>query len=253
MYLYEVLTVVLRPADGERGSSEIDPLAVAAFVVAVFAAVISGIAMWRTHFSRGKLIWAPGIASLSVSRFRNDGGPSGSGWIVPDLAIPVTIANTGARAVVIRGLRVRVDYPGLPIPDAHEIWELNWELDTETELGSGPRRPSLEARRGPGTPFIVLPKSSIDKRFLFWSRWEKPVVQRLTFTLEVWTSRKPKWRKVEVWEGELRDFDWVGVAKRGYRVGLVPAGQSAARFHKVTTPADLHDYTGPKEPIPEVS
>lgn len=254
MNVDEALRVALSATEDQPAASDNGgPLAIAALTVALVAAVISGTALWRTHYSRGRLIWAPGTASLAIASFRKEGAPEEPVWFIPDLALPVTIANTGAQAVIVRGLRLRVQYPDLPIPDAHEIWELNRELDTETELRPGPGRTALVASRGTGTPFIVLPKTSIDKRFLFWNRWEKPVVQRMVFTLEVWTSRKPKWREVETWTAALLGEDWVGLPRDGFRVGLVSAGQSATRFRKVSVPEDLHKYTGPIEPLPTES
>jgi len=252
MQLEQALPELARVASEQSTDvSDGSALAFAALVVAVCAAVISGVAMWRSHFARGKLIWAPGRASFSITGFRKEGATADDpGWFVPDLAIPMTIANSGAQAVIVRGLRLKVEYPELPIPGAHEIWELNCELDTTTELQSGTWRTALDAAQGNGTPFIVLPKSSIDRRFLFACRWERPVVQRMVFTLEVWTSRKPKWRTVETWKFGITGAGWVNYAIDGGRMGVVAAGQIAALFRRQTNPENLHDYTGPTKPLP---
>ena len=221
-------------------------LPVLALVVSALAAIIALIALWRTHFARGKLLWAAGSASISVTGWYNDGRR----WFTPDFAIPMSIANTGAMPVTVRGLRLKVSYPDLPIPGAHEIWDLNHELDLETELVKGKGRTALKAIKGTGTPFVVLQKSVIDKRFLFWCRWEKPVVQSLVLELEALTSRSKKWRRVESWQFKMLPDNWVYLVDAGGRFGVGADGQTVAKFHKAVSPPDLHKYTGPTDPLP---
>lgn len=218
-------------------------------VVSVVAAVIAGWALWRTHFSKGRLIWAPGEANLSITGFDGDE----HSWYVPDIAITLSVANSGAQPVVVRGLRIKVRYPGLPIPDAHEFWSLNFELDLDTDLEHGEGRTAIAAKKGKGTPFIVLSKANIDKRFLFWCRWEKPVVQELEFQLEAWTTRQKGWTPVESWSFRISPKSWVYLAEEGGRVSLPAKGQLPAEFYREQVPDDLHKYTGTSEALPSDS
>ncbi|MCE4026886.1 hypothetical protein LXM50_12980 [Microbacterium sp. Au-Mic1] len=237
----------LAAAGEEAAQNATNWLPLTALLVSVIAAIFSGVALWRTHFSKGEVVFAPGKAGISVTHWANEG----RSWYTPDIVITSSIANTGARPIIVQGLRVRVDYPELPIPNAHEIWDFNVELDTTTELRSGPGRSALKAKSGTGTPWVVLSKANIDKRFVCWSRWEKPVVQSMIFTLEAKTTRSQRWIVVESWKFKMTPQEWVGMTSKGTIVWVSPEGQKAARYVRATNPRDLHKYTGPSEPLPD--
>ncbi|MCR6491540.1 hypothetical protein [Cellulomonas sp. P24] len=236
-------------AAGSDGSRAGTWIALVALLISLIAAIFSGVALWRTHFTRGSVIFTPRFAQFSVTQWTNDG----CGWFTPDIAISASIANTGVRPIVVQGLRVRVGYRGLPIPDAHEIWDFNMELDTTTELRSGPGRSVLKARSGTGPPFIVLSKAVVDKRFVCWSRWEKPVIQDLRFTLEAKTTRSRSWVAIESWSFNVTPQDWVYMTGKGTIISLPPESLESVRFNRETHPKDLHKYTGPTESLPELS
>lgn len=209
-------------------------------LVAVIAAIVAGIALWSTHFAKGHLIWAVSTASLAIAKWDSDEDER----YTPDIAIPMSIANTGTQPVTVNGLRVRVRYVGLPIPNAYEIWTLNCELDLETELTMGMGRTSLVAlKRFLGTPFIILPKTNVDKRFVFWCRWEKPVEQKMVFDLEAQTSKGGEWKLIDSWRFELTANSWTDFVDQGSRLGLMTADQHV--FDHAPNPEDLHKYTGP--------
>lgn len=224
-------------------------LAFAALVVSLLAASFSGLTLWRTHFFRGTAIFAPGAATLSVTQWVN----SGHTWYTPDIVIPTYIANTGTNPITVQGLRVRVEYPGLPIPDAHEYWEFNLELDTSSHLTQGPGRNALEAEKGMGPPWIVLPKTNVEKRFVCWTRWEKPVVQPLKFVLEARTSLSPKWKPVEAWSATITPSWWMDFTETGSNMLMHAESQEEVRRANGISPRDLHKYTGPADSLPEKS
>lgn len=218
-------------------------------VIAMIAAIVAGIALWRTHFAKGHLIWAVSTASLTVTKWSTDKDDR----YTPDIAIPISIANTGAQPMTVNSLRVRVRYIGLPIPNAYEIWDLNYELDLVTELENGFGRTSLAARkRFLGTPFIVLPKTNVDKRFVFWCSWKKPVTQKMAFDLEAQTSKNGSWELIDTWNYEITVKEWSEFVDEGMRLGLISEAQGALTFRGEVNPKDLHRYTGPTEKSPNL-
>jgi hypothetical protein len=217
-----------------------------ALPVSVVAALIAGVALWRTQFSRGRLIFALGMGSVSVTEWKSKNGR----WITPDLAVAISIANTGAQAAVIQELRLKARFPELPIPNAHEIWSFNSELDLETELAQGQGRTTIAAMRGNGPPFIVLPKANVDKRFVFWTRWEKPVMQTIIFDLEVRTSLQPKWKVIGGWEFSFTPDGWVYLAREGGRFAVSAVTDKPGSPIEERVPADLHKYTGTEATLP---
>lgn len=238
---------LLQASEQDSSTTETSLLSLVPLIVSLLAAGVSALALWRTHFSRGEVVYATGDAVLSVTQWTNEGRT----WYTPDLIITTAIANTGVRPVVIQGLRVKVEYPDLPIPSAYETWTFNMELDPTAEIPQGPGRSAIKLERGSGIPWVVLAKASIEKRFVCWTRWETPVIQRVKLTLESKTTRSKNWVQVESWDYEFKPRWWVEMTANGSGILLVPTGQAEARYKNETHPKDLHKYTRPTEPLPK--
>jgi len=148
-------------------------------------------------------------------------------------------------------MRLRADYPALPIPGAHEYWELNREVDPQQsdEHLSNILAWKRKATIGKGAPFILLPKESKAKRLVFEVRWEEPVIQKeILFALEVYSERSRNWKTYETWPYPLPDEVWVLLANESRTMAVQPASKPKVDF-PATKPADLHKYTGTKDDL----
>lgn len=93
--------------------------------VSGLALFVSGLSLWRTNFSPMRLLVASGVLDLRITPFRS----SKSRWFVIDAIADFTFTNAGARPGVVQGIRLKAEYPELPIPHAHEYFELDAEVD----------------------------------------------------------------------------------------------------------------------------
>src|ERR1039457_316673 len=92
--------------------------------VSVLALVASGVTLWRTHLAPMRVLVACGPLTLRITPFR----ARDERWFVADVKIDLTFTNSGARPGVVRNIRMRADYPGLPISHAREFFELSFEV-----------------------------------------------------------------------------------------------------------------------------
>jgi hypothetical protein len=202
------------------------------------ALLVASVSLWRSQLAPMRLLFAPGPITLRIAQFGSDTKT----WFVADAAVDITFTNVGAKPGTVRDLRLRIDYPGLSIPSAHEYFELTAEVDP-SEFSKSPNRPAWlrSARVSAGAPFILLPKESQAKRLIFMIRWDKPIDQTfIHFWLEAFTDRSKEWVTHCSWRLRLRSDIWQHLT-RGGAVSQYPDGYP--RRHKVCHPANLHEYT----------
>lgn len=217
--------------------------------VSGLALFISGASLWRTHFSPMRLLIASGPLDLRITPFRS----GKSRWFVADGIADFTFTNAGARPGVIRSMRLRVEYPTLPIPRAREYFELDSEVDSrEFDKHANNRLEWKEtASIGEGAPFILLPKESQAKRLVFWGRWENPVIQPLiVFTLEVYSEHSKKWKAYDTWKHVLHEPVWVRLANERGCMSAFPDNRPS--LDSEVNPPDLHKYTGTKDDLTKI-
>lgn len=108
-----------------------------------------------------------------------------------------------------------------------------------------------EARLGGWMPFVVLPKETVTKHFVFEKRWDDPVIQRrISFELQIHTDRTKKWEKVAKWEMSLTPSAWGELTNNATSICCVEESECGITTEKMHPP-DLHKYTGTKLPIPD--
>jgi hypothetical protein len=192
------------------------------------------------------LIIASGPLSIRITPFRN----SESRWFVVDAIADFTFTNAGARPGLIYDLRLKAEYPKLPIPNAHEYFALDYEVDPRKfeEHAQNRLEWTQKAAIGDGAETILLPRQSQSKRLVFSRRWESPVIQQLiVLTLEVYSDDLRKWKAYDSWKPSLTEKTWVWMAN--HRGCLVTDTDSRPSFADEANPNDLHEYTGPEKEL----
>jgi hypothetical protein len=97
-------------------------------------------------------------------------------------------------------------------------------------------------------PFAVVPKTTVTKHFVFETRWEDPVIQaHVDCALEMRSDSGP-WLEVTAWHLTLFAAVWSELVDNGASMSFHP--NESERVQDACVPADLHRYTGTKDPIP---
>lgn len=235
-------------------------------LVATAAFILSFVALWKTHFSRFRPISVVGDLGLRVYPVK--GGEcncascqqaeanvaakdADAGWHIPSADFIVSVTNDGARPGRILGLRLAVSYPKLPVTNNRELFNCNFEVNSSAFVSIGADRWEWaeQAVIGDFVPYVVLPKNTVTKHFVFESRWDTPVVQDVAkFVLEMRTDASKKWMPVGEWILPLDRSAW-GFMVDGARLCSQPI--DAISSETSVYPPDLHKYTGSKEPLPQ--
>src|SRR5437762_14107614 len=102
-------------------------MAIASFLIAIGALGISLTALWKTHFARFSILGVVGDLRHRIYPFKSDN----SKWHVSSFDVPLAITNEGAKPGIVTGLRLRLEFPELPIPGNHELLPAKFELRAE--------------------------------------------------------------------------------------------------------------------------
>lgn len=216
--------------------------------ISIAAFIISAIALWQTHFSKFKAVYAVGGLQVHIYPIRGDKNR----WYLASLDTPISIANEGARTGKVLGLRIRASFPDLPISNNFEILNPYCEVDYKVFDSLIQERFVWldKAVLGQWSPFVVLPKQTVTKHFVFETRWDEPVIQEnILFELEMHTDSKKKWQKIGRWTFRLTPSVWSELAEVG--ASFICHENVIGMIQKESiNPPDLHKYTGTKDPIP---
>jgi hypothetical protein len=197
------------------------------------------------------ILVACGPLTLRITPFRS----AKERWFVADAKVDLTFTNSGARPGVVDAVRLRADYPTVPMPKAHEFFSLNAEVDPKEYDRHADSRLSWanEAKIGEGAPFILLPRESQTKRLIFNVRWDEPVVsESIIFILQVYSQQSRRWKDHESWQADIGESLWVYLANEKGSMTFSPKSRSQMT-HFDTVPGDLHEHTKPKNAIPDSS
>jgi hypothetical protein len=225
-------------------------IAYIALGVSGFALFISGASLWQSQLSPIRVLVASGPLDLRISPFRD----SKSRWFIVDGMADFTFTNAGARPGTVHNLRLRLDYPEVPVPEAHEYLRLAFEVDPREYDKRAEYRLAWidEAALGPGSPFILLPKESQTKRLIFSTRWEEPVIQdSIIFTLEIYSDQSREWKEFTSWKHFLAEDMWVRLANDRGAVAAYPNNGPVREDPRAAFPPDLHNYTRAKKELPK--
>jgi hypothetical protein len=216
--------------------------------IAVAAFLVSLTTLWKTHFSKFNVIIAAGNLRHRIYPIKSEDEK----WFMASFDIPLSFTNSGAKTGIVTGLRLRLHYSSLSIPDNCEFIYPNFEIDPKKSDEITKERfdwisKLLLAR---WMPFTVLPKNMISKHIVFETRWNDPVIQQgIDCSLEVETDNKQDWFPSYKWTLHLSPECWSELACVGTSMSYCQEGHRHGPFD--VHPPDLHKYTGSKEPLPE--
>ena len=165
-------------------------------------------------------------------------------------SIPLSFTNSGAKSGMITGLRLKLHYSNLPIPENREYVYPNFEIDPKKSNQISKERFNWMKKLllSYWMPFIVLPKNSISKLIVFETRWDDPVIQdEIDCSLEIEIDHKGNWLSACNWSLNLSPDTWSDLACVGNSMNYCQVGQQHG-FYSVH-PQDLHKYTGSKDPL----
>jgi hypothetical protein len=222
-------------------------LPAASLLISLAAIAISLLALWKTHL-------APFSALAIAGQLRIRIYPIKSGerrWFIPSLDVPVSVTNQGARPGAISGLRLRLHFPGIPIPGNCEYIKVTFEIAPQDAKSISKNRFEWTEKIVPSDwmPFAIVPKATVTKHLIFESRWETPVVQDIVdCTLEI-RSDPSRWQNVTSWRLSLGADIWSGLVDGGVSIAFLPEGIESVLSDCI--PPDLHKYTGTKDKIPK--
>lgn len=212
-------------------------LTIASAAISCLALSVSAIALWRTHFSPFTVVATFGPLRVGIHRMKN----GNQSWRLPHVAISASFTNSGARLGRIMDIRITLRYVALPIADARETFRCHGEYDEKGYLeGHHKRFEMIKAKTGEFLPFVILPKSTVTKFYVFDRRWDTLVRQRaVEIDFEIRTDAGRGWTRLETWQVPHLGSAWWNEIESGgtFTIG-VPGTESP-----VTHPADLHDHT----------
>lgn len=223
-------------------------LSVISICVASSALLVSFVTLWKAHLSRFTPIWLSGALTKRIYPIKSEDEK----WFIASFGITLNVTNGGARAGVVNGLRLRVHFPELPIPENNELIFAQWDMEPAASRKIDKARfywlDNLEITEW--MPYVVLPKQTLTRHVLFETRWDDPVIQnKVHCTLQAQYGRDLAWKDIEVWELRMCEFTWSELTNQGTSISTMPKNSYPPNDTK--SPPDLHKYTGSKKIIPE--
>lgn len=216
--------------------------------IASAAFFVSLTTLWKNYFAKCNVLVAAGHLRHRIYPIKSGDDE----WYIVSFDIPLSFTNSGAKSGMITGLRLKLHYSNLPIPDNREYIYPNFEIDPKKSNQISKERFNWieNLLLSHWVPFIILPKNSISKHIVFETRWDDPVIQdEIDCCLEIETDHKQNWFSACKWDIDLSPKRWSDLACVGGAMAYCQAGQQSG-FCNVH-PQDLHKYTGSKEPLPE--
>ncbi|MEV0677979.1 hypothetical protein AB0I60_15835 [Actinosynnema sp. NPDC050436] len=226
----------------------------ASLVVSLLALAVAAVTLWRAQLSPFRLIVTADRVTLRVHRMESDD----ESWLLPHFALSAGFTNSGTQVGRVLGVRVVLRYTSLPIPDAYEVFPCHGEYDpVKYEAHSGLRSTMItEAKLDDFMPFVVLPKTTVAKFYVFSVRWDRPVRQaEMHLDLEVLHDRSGDWTSTHTWRLSMSGWAW-NTVEEGASFGFTAEGGASKHSAPDVHPSDLHKYTldeellaAPTEPV----
>src|SRR6266849_8692317 len=147
-------------------------MSIAPIFISLVALGVSLAALWKSHLAPFSPRPLAGRLKLRIYPIRSENHE----WFIASFDLPISVTNEGARPGVLEGLRLRLHFPQIPIPDNCEYLRPVFEVDTADAREIGKNRFDWIDKIvvGDWMPFTVLPKATVTKHFVFESRWEEP-------------------------------------------------------------------------------
>lgn len=195
-----------------------DWISLGAATFSLIAIIVSGIALWKTHFVKFSPILSVGSCRLRIYPIKNED----KRWFISSFDIPLSFTNQGAQAGRIEDIRIKVTFPELPIPNHYEMFYPKWDVNGN-ELSKNRFTWIDNSVKENWMSFIILPKETKNKHLVFESRWDEPVIQDIVeCQLEIKCDNKKDWSKVTKWKLRITKGVWYDMAEKGVSYGTSP-------------------------------
>ncbi|AUP78835.1 hypothetical protein [Flavivirga eckloniae] len=223
-----------------------DWIAFGAAFLSLIALGLSGIAIWKTHYSKFSPILTVGYCTFRIYPIKNENDK----WYIPSFDIPISLTNSGAQIGKIIDLRLKITFPDLPIPNHYEHFGAKWVVEG-SELSDERFTWINKASTEKWIPIVLLANQTKTTHLVFESfRWEDPVIQKkMKCTLEIKTDKEDKYQEIDHWSYDLTTRTWYSLAEEG-RAHLC-SSELTKEKEEYIHPKDLHKYTSTKDEIKE--
>lgn len=219
-------------------------MATISLFISLLAVAISIFSLWKSELAPFSALAVAGELKLRLFPIRS----GAEEWFIASFLLPLSVTNQGARPGIVKGLRLRLHFPQIPIPGNCELVPAKYEVADDRVHLIDKNRFQWVDEASNWMPFAILPKATITKNLLFETRWDDPVVQPLVeCTLET-ADASDTWQPVATWTISLTKEVWGNLAQGG-AFSFDP--KEAGRALPTCVPEDLHRYTGTKEKIPK--
>ncbi len=227
-----------------------DPITIALIsaFIAFAALAVSAVTLLRTDYAIADPVTVVGPLRHRIYPVKN----GKEKWFISSFDAPVSFCNSGARPLLITHVRLRLHFPNIPIPGNEEIIFPRWDVDPTLAPRIDRNRFQWLEELAPRQWMSVgvLPKETVLKHLIFEVRWNDPVVQKdIHATLETQSSVSREWTRAARWHAQLDAETWGELSNNGTSMSYDPDGRDPTVER--CTPADLHKYTGSKDPIPK--
>jgi len=215
-------------------------------LVSCGALIVALVALWKTHFARFGAMTSAGRLQLRIYPIRN----GDQRWFIASFDVPISVTNRGAQPGRVRGVRLALHFPRLPIPNNRELVSATWEIDPAhvRRINRERFRWLNELAVSQLTPFTVLAKQTAFRHLIFETRWEHPVVQQqVEVRLELSSESGNEWSQEASWSFGLTGATWTELVTRGTALNVLP--EDGLHLAAACDPEDLHKYTGSVESI----
>jgi hypothetical protein len=162
--------------------------------IGVVALVTSVTSLYLSNFRRGRLVMArpTSVAIIDSLAYLDHDGLRPSGKAAQMFRIPISMTNSGAQAVVVEEMRLRVRGPrGIELEAMHGQWKETLAVQkTEGEVvGAGDF----------ARPFVVAPRAVFERVGVFKSVTDRPLLAVGDYVVHVEASivgRRTEWREL---------------------------------------------------------
>lgn len=167
----------------------------AALGVAVAALAISLVSLWRTQFSKFRLLVTGDTLIVGMQAFRVQDRQ----WFVIHCTTRVILTNVGVRAGRVMGMRLLVECTDVPGDNTFTL--------SVYRVGTDDRRPwecgKLSEWGKDWAPIVFSGNDSKEQTTLFTQRMDQPISGNMMIALQLRTDSNREWHSVCEWNLDL--------------------------------------------------
>lgn len=166
--------------------------------IASLALLISVMQLWKTYFYKSKPFFTIGTLTEQIYPIKS----ASEEWYVCSFHMPISISNHGAQLLIIEKLRLKLVYQDIELKNNYEYLYAKWILDTKDskKIDSDRFRWINDIDLEDWIPQLIQARSIQSKSFIFETRWDFPIDQKLTVTLQGKLMKSNSWSDISSWD-----------------------------------------------------